>query len=191
MAVRFGIVLGSSDSVIPKLEERIARCGPLGVTHPDIIRCFMIVPEAARLVLQAAAIGDSWQLLVLDMGEPLKIVDLARYPIRMAGHSPDVIASEFTGLRLGRSSTRNRWPMQTIGCRRRCRACVWQGSTWGPRQPSGFSGCANVVGCTPTTPAARGRASCAAPQPSTGRRPVWFRGPGGSTDRAEPALGGP
>ena len=71
------------------------------VTHPDIIRYFMTIPEAARLVLQAAAIGESGQVLVLDMGEPVKIVDLARDLIRMAGHTPDEIPIEFTGLRPG------------------------------------------------------------------------------------------
>jgi FlaA1/EpsC-like NDP-sugar epimerase len=71
------------------------------VTHPDIIRYFMTIPEAARLVLQAAAIGDSGQVLVLDMGEPVKIVDLARDLIRMSGHAPQDIAIEFSGLRPG------------------------------------------------------------------------------------------
>ena len=101
MAVRFGNVLGSSGSVIPKFKEQIARGGPVTVTHPDIICFFMTIPEAARLVLQAAAIGQSGQVLVRDMGEPVIIVDLARVVIRLSGHSLDGIAIQFTGLRPG------------------------------------------------------------------------------------------
>jgi FlaA1/EpsC-like NDP-sugar epimerase len=101
MAVRFGNVLGSSGSVIPKFKEQIARGGPVTVTHPDIIRYFMTVSEAARLVLQAGSIGESGQVLVLDMGEPVRILDLARDMIRLAGRSEADVGIAFTGLRPG------------------------------------------------------------------------------------------
>jgi FlaA1/EpsC-like NDP-sugar epimerase len=129
VSVRFGNVLGSSGSVIPIFKRQIAEGGPVLVTDPNIVRYFMTIPEAARLVIQAGGMAKGGEIFVLDMGKPVKIVDLARNLIRLSGYEPDVdIKIEFTGLRPGEKLYEEMLLDSEGGCKKTAHELIYIGN---------------------------------------------------------------